>query len=302
MADQTLQPILDQVLPDDWPDRADSRLISAGELRWHVQVSGAGRCIVMLHGAGSSAHSFSGLLPFLKDRFELVRIDLPGHGFTSAYASGAYTLQRAAGSVAELLSAMALSPHALIGHSAGAAIGLQLFVNRKLDPRTTRVLALNPALLPFDGLAGIVFPVFARLAANSGLLSALLAHRARDRRQLARVIEGTGSRLDRTELEWYWRLMQRPQHVGAVLAMMAGWRLDELLPAIRRADLDLHVLLADNDRAVPPDSTVSALAGICDDLQRLPRLGHLMHEEAPQQVADWLIDRLTGPRKGALDG
>jgi len=37
----------------DWPNRAFSRFIEAGGLRWHVQVMGQGPVALLLHGTGA---------------------------------------------------------------------------------------------------------------------------------------------------------------------------------------------------------------------------------------------------------
>ena len=34
----------------DWPNRAASRFVDAGQLRWHVQVMGEGPVLLLLHG------------------------------------------------------------------------------------------------------------------------------------------------------------------------------------------------------------------------------------------------------------
>ncbi|MGR3408530.1 alpha/beta hydrolase, partial [Roseovarius indicus] len=57
-------------------------------------------------------------------------------------------------------------------------------------------------------------------------------------------------------------------------------------------------LAAENDRAVPPETSDRAAATMPNaTLTRLPGLGHLAHEEAPETVLplllDWLAD--TGP-------
>ena len=40
-----------------WPRAETSRFVHVGNIDFHVQVSGAGEDVLLLHGAGASAHS-----------------------------------------------------------------------------------------------------------------------------------------------------------------------------------------------------------------------------------------------------
>ena len=44
-----------------WPRAETSRFVTVGDIDFHVQVSGVGEDVLLLHGAGASAHSYSGL-------------------------------------------------------------------------------------------------------------------------------------------------------------------------------------------------------------------------------------------------
>ncbi|MEM1439100.1 MAG: alpha/beta fold hydrolase BchO [Pseudomonadota bacterium] len=276
-------------VPRDWPGARFSRHIDAGGLRWHVQIEGRGASILFLHGAGASAHSFRPLIAALADTYTGIAVDLPGHGYTTAFAQGAYTLRRTARAIGDLLDALEVSPTLIVGHSAGAAIALQWLLDQPADARPP-LLAINPALRPFGGVAGFAFPVMARLAAASGSLPQYLARRAGDRRQVERLLHGTGSRVPETMLDAYQSLMQKPGHVQAVLSMMAGWQLEQMVRAVRALDPTMHVVLGGRDRAVPPARTTSTVAGLANTtITELMTFGHLVHEEAPELIAELLL-------------
>ncbi|MEO1593685.1 MAG: alpha/beta fold hydrolase BchO [Pseudomonadota bacterium] len=279
----------DAGVPRDWPGARFSRHVDAGGLRWHVQVQGRGAPILFLHGAGASAHSFRPLVASLAEHYTGIAVDLPGHGFTSAFSHGAYTLRRTARAVGDLISALDVAPALIVGHSAGAAIALQWLLDQPADARPA-LLALNPALRPFGGVAGFAFPVMARLAAASGSLPRYLARRAADRRQVERLLRGTGSQVPEAMLDSYQYLMRKPEHVQAVLSMMAGWQLEQMVRAVRLLDPAMHVVLGGRDRAVPPARTASTVAGLANTtITELMTLGHLVHEEAPELIADLLL-------------
>ena len=76
----------------DWPNRNASRFVLAAGLQWHVQMMGEGPVILLLHGTGSSTHSWRDLMPHLAKNFEVIAPDLPGHAFTSMPSRDGFTL------------------------------------------------------------------------------------------------------------------------------------------------------------------------------------------------------------------
>ena len=109
----------------DWPNRAHSRFVTSGRLRWHVQVMGpqdsSTPVLLLLHGTGAASHSWRALAPILAEHFTVVVPDLPGHGFTSGRPSAGLTMRAMARELGALMGALDIAPHCIIGHSAGAA-------------------------------------------------------------------------------------------------------------------------------------------------------------------------------------
>jgi len=274
----------------DWPLREASRFVQAGGLRWHVQDLGAGPVALLVHGTGSSTHSWRDVAPLLAENFRVVAIDLPGHAFTEMPAPSRQSLPGMAAELGVLLATLRLDPAVAVGHSAGAAIVLQMSLEGAISPRV--VVSLNGALLPLGGLAGLLFPPVARLIGSSALIPRLFARRADDPAAVARLIAGTGSTLDERGVALYQRLVRSPQHGAAALAMMAHWDLRPLARELPRLETALNLVAAMNDRTVPPRQAVQVLQGFAPGaavrLTRLPGLGHLAHEEEPRAAA-WLI-------------
>ncbi len=266
----------------DWPNREASRFVAAGGLTWHVQEAGTGPCLLLLHGTGAATHSWRGLLPLLARRFRVVAPDLPGHGFSDPLPMP--SLPRMARAVAELVRGLGIAPQVAVGHSAGAAILVRLCLDGALAPRL--LVGLNAALKPFPGMAGLVFPAMARMLFLNPVVPRVFAWSA-DRKAVARLIEGTGSALDREGLDLYRRLFQMPGHVAGALGMMANWDLVGLDRELPRLAVPLLLLVGAQDRTIAPEVSF----GVAERLGGRPRvellrgLGHLMHEERPELVA-----------------
>jgi magnesium chelatase accessory protein len=272
----------------DWPNRALSRFVRAGDLAWHVQEAGSGPAVLLLHGTGASTHSFAGLIPLLAAHGRVIAVDLPGHGFTSAPRGGAASLPAMARLVAALLGDLQVAPAVIVGHSAGAAVALRLVLDQGLRPRG--LIGINAALTPFPGIAGRLFPALARALFLNPFAAGLVAKRARDADRVDRLLDGTGSaQLPEQSRALYHRLFSNRHHVDATLGMMAKWDLASLWDDMVRLPVPLRLIASDGDRTVPP-AHADRVAGRVPGAQavHVPRLGHLAHEEDPQTLADWI--------------
>jgi len=273
-----------------WPHSDHSRFVTAGGTRTHLQeVGDAGRpCLFLVHGTGSSSHSFHKLVDRLRDRFHIVSVDLPGHGFSSPLADRRLSLPAVADAVSAVLAAEGIRPDLVCGHSAGAAVLARMVLDGGLSPQT--LVSLNGAFYPFKGVAGALFPPMAKLLFLNPISSWFFAGQAQNRRNVARLLRSQGDHLGNEDIGYYARLLSYPGHVAGTMEMMAHWELPPLLSDMRRFPIPLHAVVGENDRAVPPRDA-DALVRLVPDgtIHRLSGLGHLAHEMAPDRVAEILL-------------
>ncbi|MBU1360282.1 MAG: alpha/beta fold hydrolase [Gammaproteobacteria bacterium] len=267
-----------------WPHHEHSRFVEAAGVRWHVQRLGSGPALLLLHGTGASAHSFRDLVSELATDFDCVAIDLPGHAFTSLPSARALSLRSIASGVSALMSTLRFSPRVVVGHSAGAAIGAQMCLDGGVSP--SLLFSINGALLPLEGLSGLLFPPIAKALAATPLPSWLFARGVGDRQSVERLIRRTGSELDAQGVDLYAKLVRHPAHARAALAMMAGWRLGRLERHLKDLKPHLYLLAASNDLAVPAEVSRRVRDGVAGaEMSCIDDAGHLVHEERPAQVA-----------------
>jgi magnesium chelatase accessory protein len=272
----------------DWPNRAASRFVEVGDLRWHIQQLGHGPILLLVHGTGAATHSWRDLAPLLARHFTVIALDLPGHGFTRSPGGRGLSLQGMADSLAALLESLGVTPELVLGHSAGAAILARMCLDRRIAPRV--LISLNGALLPLRGLAGQWFAPAARLFATHPLLTRFFAWRSRAPGSVERLVASTGSHLDRRGLDLYRRLVITPGHVAAAIEMMANWDLRPMQRDLPRLGTPLIMLVSEGDTTVGPAEArrVRALLPALE-VQTISRHGHLAHEEAPDIVADQVL-------------
>lgn len=269
----------------DWPNSEASRHVEVSGVHWHVQVAGAGPGLLLLHGTGASTHSFRDLLPILTERFTVVAPDLPGHAFTRAPSAMVRSMPEMARALGQLLAFLGIRPELIVGHSAGAAIAIRMALDDLVKPR--KLVSINGALLPFDGLSAFTFPVMAKLGNALRFLPSFIAARAGS--LVDEVLRQSGSNIDERGVELYRRLVSEPSHVAGVLAMTAGWELDVLAAQLPSLRTPLLLVAGANDRVVPPERTERAHRLVPgSEWVVLGGLGHLAHEEDPEAIAELL--------------
>ena len=273
-----------------WPHASHSRFVQTPGQRWHVQISGQGPTLLLLHGTGASSHSWRDLLPELSELFTVVCPDLPGHAFSASQGSARLSLDSVVSCLGDLLDTLGKWPVVIVGHSAGAAIAAQLLLDNA-GRATPYLIGLNPAWLPLPGLANWLFPPAAKLMALNPWSAHWFSKQAKKPGMVQRLIEGTGSKLDPCGISHYQCLLQAPAHVNGVLGMMASWRLEILATRLAQLRGPVLIQLGTNDLAIPRLLAQQAAVLMPHaDLVSLPGLGHLAHEEAPVATCKLILD------------
>ncbi len=272
-----------------WPHREHSRFYRNGDHIWHLQRLGKGPIAFLIHGTGASTHSWEGLLPLLAERFDVITLDLPNHGFTLSAPGFKPNLPNVAGAVGNLLRELKVDPELVIGHSAGAAIAIALADDD--HARLKQLVSINGALRPFDGAMRIVAPAAARLLSFGGLAASALSRSARSERRVEKLLLDTGSKPPPSSVRNYAKLMTKKQHVSGTLKMMAHWDLSDIEAACRRLSAPIMFIAGNQDKAVPPEAAAEMARIACKaEHVSLSGLGHLAHEENPQKIARIIVE------------
>jgi pimeloyl-[acyl-carrier protein] methyl ester esterase len=93
-------------------------------LSWHYEVSGTGEVIVMIHGLGASGRIWQAQKDFLQTDFQVVTVDLPGHGKSGWMP---VTLLEMAGDIRQILNSIGTSQFSLVASSMGGLVALELY-------------------------------------------------------------------------------------------------------------------------------------------------------------------------------
>lgn len=269
-----------------WPNAAHSRFVDVKPHRWHVQEAGVGPTILLLHGAGGATQSWRNLLPLLSKAAHVVAPDLPGQGFTKMGTRQRCGMVQMAQDLARLCDHEDWHPALIVGHSAGVPLALQLTAQVGDPP----VIGLNAALGNFEGVAGWLFPLMAKMMALNPMIPPLLARLAGGEDRTRELLATTGSILDPLGVALYSRLMSDKGHIDGTLTMMSQWNIDPLLARLPTIETPTTLLVGSLDGTVPPETSHRAARQMPHaTVKAFDGLGHLMHEEAAPLIADEIL-------------
>jgi magnesium chelatase accessory protein len=189
-----------------------------------------------------------------------------------------------AASVGALVDALGAPPALVVGHSAGAAVGARMVLDGCCAPRG--LVGLNPAMLPLGGLAGRLWSPAARWLGAVSAAPRLFARVGESPAVLDRLLRGTGSAIGDDGRRGYAMLVANPGHVAGALGMMAAWDLDPLASDLPRLGCPLLLVVGARDATVPPEQAERVRRLVPGArVETLAGLGHLAHEERPDQIA-----------------
>lgn len=262
-----------------------SRFVEAGGLRWHLRDTGPAEAategpqatpVLLLHGFGSSLHTWDGWAAALEKQQRVLRVDLPGAGLTGPDPQRRYDDAHALQQLLALLDELGLQRVAVAGHSMGGRLAWRLAVQH--PQRVERLLLVAP-----DGFESPGFEY--GKAPDVGFGASLLPHvlpRVALRAGLAPAW-GDESRLGEATIDRYHELLRAPGNRRAVLDRLAQLRLEDPRPLLAGLSLPVLLVWGEADRMIPPrhaDDWLQALPPATGArLLLLPGLGHVPQEE-----------------------
>jgi pimeloyl-ACP methyl ester carboxylesterase len=240
-------------------------LLRINGLDTYYTVEGRGNPVILLHGWGASSQSLASLMTALTDTFRVLAVDLPGFGWSQP-PSEAWGTAEYAGHVERLMQETGTGSTALVGHSFGGRIAIQL--SARQPARVSRlVLVASAGIRPRRG------PTYHLRVAAAKLMKrffSLPGWGACGQRVIVKVSERVGSR------DYRMAGRMRP-----TLVKVVNEDLTPLLPAIQAPTL---LLWGDRDQEVPRTAMEIMVRGIPRSrLVVLTGAGHFPFLDMPEE-------------------
>lgn len=257
--------------------RAPGDLVDIAGTRLHLRDEGprGAPAVVMLHGVGSSLHTFDGWAEGLAGRFRVIRYDLPGAGLSGPDPRGDYSDDRGVTQLLAVLDHLGIGRATLAGNSIGGRLAWR-FAAAHPD-RVDRLILISP-----DGYASPGFD-YGKPPHVPWLLGAMrFALPKWALRPSIAAAYADPAALSDPVMERYHALLLAPGNRAAMLARMRQTVLVEPGPMLRGIRVPVLLLWGERDAMIPIANAQDYLAELPDArLVTLPGLGHVPQEEAP---------------------
>ncbi|PTM57833.1 2-succinyl-6-hydroxy-2,4-cyclohexadiene-1-carboxylate synthase [Desmospora activa] len=117
--------------------------VTVDGLKYHVQVKGSGPTLLLLHGFTGSIHTWDPWITDWATRFQVVRVDLPGHGKTATPKDPSrIEMVQVCRDLAGILDRIGVERASVLGYSLGGRTALSFALTY---PERVRALVLESA-------------------------------------------------------------------------------------------------------------------------------------------------------------
>lgn len=255
---------------------SDLRVIDGVTL--HVRDTGPrdAPVLVLLHGLGSSLHTWEPWARSLQDTYRVVRFDFPGHGLSGAEPTGDYRDERTHRLLSALLDSLGVRRATLVGNSMGGRIAWSYAAAQ--PHRVERLVLVAP-----DGFAspGFAYDKPADVPAVLGAMRWVLPRFMLEANLSPAYADP--ARLQDPVVTRYHDLMRAPGGRDALLARMRQTRLTDPVPRLRTITVPTLLLWGVQDQMIPVRNAQDYRAAMPHArLVTLDGIGHLPFEEAPE--------------------
>ena len=242
--------------------------------------------LLLIHGFGNSLQSFRTLAPLLAQTHHVIAIDMIGYGLSEKpinydYHNGpqALMLMRAA-------HQLGLDHIVYVGHSLGGAVALQAVVQ---DERAGGLVLLNPGIIS-TGVPKIAQDTLPPLPRMSAKLFASREFRSRFlKKSYVNPEIVTEKVIDDVMLA-----AQSEGYMRGTTSLMTQYREGEEIALAANVKVPVLIPWGDQDRNKPLQEATELQALLPGStLVRFSNAGHYVHEEAPTEVAQAIVDWLN---------
>jgi uncharacterized protein (TIGR04551 family) len=264
----------------------DATFVDVGGVHVHYREAGQGPAVVLIHGYGASAEAWAQVQPYVAVHHRVIAIDLAGFGWSSRPEDADYSPAGEARLVWAVLDQLGVADVAVVGHSWGSSVALEMAVQH---PARVRRVALYDAYVYDEQV-----PSFFRWAELDGLGELLFGlfytQRIEDRAPLAYYDERwvTQDRVERVERE-----LDKPGTTAAALAVAREHHFAELHDQLRTFTKPVLLLWGEADQVTPlvfGQRLANELSNAT--LKTYPRCGHIPMVEAHVQSTRDLVEFL----------
>jgi pimeloyl-ACP methyl ester carboxylesterase len=273
--------------------QAPSQFMLLNDLEVHFKDGGANNSqapILLLHGTGSSLHTFNGWIPFLEDSRRVIRLDLPGYGLTDSFEDGDYSIARYVEFLHSFTSELDLDRIVIAGNSLGGKIAWNYAL--EYPQEVDGLILINSAGVSTESKSK---PVAFTLAQTPLLKHFLrfITPKSIARRSLENVYYDK-SLVNDELVDRYFELTLCEGNRDAFIARFNSIKRERPWKDLSLIQVPTLILWGEHDMLIPVEAAHLFSQELPNDsLVILPGMGHVPMEENPERSVQPLLEFLS---------
>jgi pimeloyl-ACP methyl ester carboxylesterase len=255
-----------------------SQFVEIDGVRMHYRDEGEGPVVILLHANYSSLFMWEPWVAVLRDRYRVIRLDLPAHGLTGPEPSGNYTLERIQQLFEKFVDEKGLERFTVVGTSIGGTVAMRYTADH--PDRIERLVLISPGSLE-PRVRGRTTPANVPKAAD---LLAYILPKSFTRFMLTNDYGDPERVSDAVVDEWYEMWMREGNRL-AMLNLLRQYVSGGVEDKIRAVSVPVLLIWGEKNKRVPlalAYETKNLLVNSPEvRLEVLPGIGHMLVQEAP---------------------
>ena len=269
-----------------------SRFIVIDGVRLHYRDEGSGPPVVLLHANYASLFMWEPWAAALKDRYRVIRVDLPAHGLTGPDPTGDYTLQRIQSLFERFVDERGLQRFTVIGTSIGGTVAMRYAADH--PGRIERLGLISPGSLE-KRVRGRTTPAQVPKVAD---VITLVTPKSFTRFMLTNDY-GDPARVSEAVVDEWWSMWMREGNRAAMLGLLRQYVSGGVEDKIRAVRAPVLLMWGERNKRVPVALAYETRDLLVNSpqvkLEVLPGIGHMLVQEAPQESARLVRAWLDAP-------
>lgn len=265
---------------------ADSRFVDIDGMPVHYRVEGNPADtipLLLLHGTGSSLHTWDGWVQEMKSERRIIRMDLPAFGLTGPASTHEYTPELYQRVVIALLDEIGISRVDIAGNSLGGHIAW--YTALKNPSRVRKLVLIDAVGYPLEKSDRPIAFKLATLPVLNKLLTFITPRSVVE--QSVKDVYADDSRVTDELVQRYFELSLRPGNRQAFIDRSRPFEVDSAFAQIPTITHPTLILWGAEDYFVPIAMARAFERDLPNDtLVIVPNAGHVPMEELPEQTAE----------------
>jgi pimeloyl-ACP methyl ester carboxylesterase len=262
---------------------APSKFVSINGMEVHFRDEGPASDsipIVLLHGTGSSLHTFDAWVDALKTNHRVLRMDLPGYGLTGPFPNRDYSMQHYVGFIDDFLKTNGIKRCILGGNSLGGGIAWRYALEQ--PDRVTKLILIDASGYPVTAKSRPLAFELAELPLLKHLFKFITPKSVA--RASIKNVYADKSKVTEALVDRYFELTLRAGNRQAFVDRLSQNVTSQDFKNIVTIQQATLIIWGDKDELIPVNMAYRFKEDIVQsELVILENVGHLPMEEAPKK-------------------